>query len=62
MFSFSKNTQKKKKNIKIQYQIRSKRIQRNTCNIGFQNIGRQLKFRSNLRWVNCQILNHRYAT
>ena len=39
MSLFSKNTKtqkKKKKNIKIQGQIRLKRIQRNTCIMGFQ--------------------------
>ena len=41
----SKNTKKKKKkNIKIQNQIRLKRIQRNTCIMGFQTIAKQLKF------------------
>ena len=39
----------KKKNIKIQVQIRSKRIQRNICIIEFQIIIRQLKFQSNLK-------------
>ena len=46
----SKNT----KNIKIQNQIRSKRIQWNTYIMRFQTIDRQFKFRSNLKWIKYQ--------
>ena len=44
----------KHKNIQIQtqiqYQISSKRIQQNTCIMGFKTKDRQLKFWSNLKW------------
>ena len=45
------NYPKKKntKNIKIQDQIRLKRIQQNTCIMRFQIICKQLKFQSNLK-------------
>ena len=56
--------QNHKKNIKIQDQIRLKK-KKNLMKhlhhsiIGFQIIGKQLKFWSNLRWVKYQILNHK---
>ena len=40
MFLSSKNTKKEKEDIKIQDQIRSKKIQWNTCIMGFQTISR----------------------
>ena len=40
---------------------RSKRIQWNICIMGFQTIGRQLKFQLNIKWIKCQILNHMYV-
>ena len=42
---------KNTKNIQIQYQISSKRIQWNTCIMGFKTKDKQLKFWSNLKLV-----------
>ena len=46
------------KNIKIQDQIRlkkKKKKKQNTCIMGFQTTSKQFKFRTNLKWVKCQI-------
>ena len=47
--NYQQKKKKNTKNIKIQDQIRLKRIQQNTCIMRFQITCKQLKFQSNLR-------------